>query len=300
MNTLRLGTGAAALALLLALSPAAGADQACSPATPRRSRDEPLVFPETNLVTCHQERTIAEDPAFFGGEFRSDTGHLTTRFLEGTGGGRVHYRATLARPGCKTTAEGTATVAKGHLTAADGATKLAFTDGGVDLTLGKGACAGSTEEFFYDQYGSMLAEPNDEGSGCDLHILNGTMDKERFIHFYYALKRAIAGGDRKTVAGMVHYPFVTFQNKKRLRLKRPADFVAKYSQVVTACVRQAILNQRLSRFFCRDQGVMFGNGEVWVDEPYFKQEGQPDSAKFDPGPKIVAINGGDCSLAHGK
>jgi hypothetical protein len=288
MNILPLGPSAVALLLLLAFSPATveAADQPCGPATPRHSRSEWLVFPRTDLVTCKQGRTIVEDSAFFGGEFRSDTGHLTTRYQDG---GRVSYRVTLDRPGCRASVEGTAVVAGDPLTASDGGTRLTFSDGGVDLKLGKGSCAGVTEEFFFDQDGTRLAEPNDEGSGCDLQVLNGSMDKEKFIRFYYALKRAVASDDRKAVAGMVHYPFVIAKGKKLVRIKRPADFVARFSGVVTPCVRRAILAQRISRLFCRDQGVMFGNGEVWIDDPVF-----PDGAE-DPGPKIITINATACS-----
>jgi hypothetical protein len=234
MHSFPLGTSAAALLLLLVLSPApgSGADQPCGSATPRHSRSEWLVFPRTDLVTCPQARTIVEDSAFFGGEFRSDTGHLTTSYSAGPGGGRVSYRVTLDRPGCRASAQGTAGVSADHLTASDGATRLTFSDGGVDLKLGKGSCAGVTEEFFFDQDGTRLAEPNDEGSGCDLQVLNASMDKEKFIRFYYALKRAVASDDRKAVAGMVRYPFVIAKGKKLVRIKRPADFVARFSAMV--------------------------------------------------------------------
>ena len=216
---LRMSRGALALLIALLASSSAAADKDCGPAKPRHDRSEWLIFPETHKVTCHQDRTIVEDSAFFGGKFRSDTGHLTTQYLDG---GRVHYSLSLARPGCTTTAQGTAVVSKDRLTAVDGTNRLAFTDGGVDLKLGRGVCAGATEEFFYEQEGLVIAEPNDEGSGCDLHILNGNMDKEAFIHFYYAFKRAVANGDRKTVAGMLNYPLTVSKKKGQIRLKKPS------------------------------------------------------------------------------
>ncbi len=281
----RMGRGALALLFFLPLSDSLGADKDCDPATPRHDRSESLVFPETNRVTCHQERTIVEDSAFFSGKFRSDTGRLITRYLDG---GQVRYSLTLARPGCTTTAQGMALVSKDRLTAIDGTNRLAFTDGGVDLKLGRGVCAGATEEFFYEQEGLMIAEPNDEGSGCDLHILNGNMDKEAFIRFYYAFKRAVASGDHKTVAGMVNYPLTVSRKKGQIRLKRPSDLVARYHEVFAESVLRVISKQKISRLFCRDQGIMFGNGEVWIDDPYI---GEPfNHGKKDPGPKITAIN----------
>jgi hypothetical protein len=113
------------------------------------------------------------------------------------------------------------------------------------------------------------------------------------VRFYYAFKRAVASDDRKAVATMVRYPLVIAKakGKKSVRIKRPADLVAKYSEVVTPCVQKVILAQRISRLFCRDQGVMFGNGEVWIDEP----TGADGKAKNDPGPKIITINAIDCS-----
>jgi hypothetical protein len=282
------------LALLLAVlaspSLAAADAKACGPATPRHSRSEELDFPQTDRVSCHQDRTIVEDAAFFGGDFRSDTGHLVTQYVEG---GEVRYTATL--PGCAAKLQGTAKIAKGSLTAADGATRLAFTDGGVDLKVGSGPCAGSSEEFFFDHGGSTLAEANDEGSGCNLES-NG-IDKEAFIRFYYAFKRAVAKDDRKAVAGMVSYPLTAVGLKNRqIPLKRPADLVAHYAAVFPACMRQAVLSQRISRIFCRDQGVMFGDGEVWIAGVAEGRDGKPNA---EPWPLAIITLGADaCSLRH--
>ena len=69
-------------------------------------------------------------------------------------------------------------------------------------------------------------------------------------------------------AGMVRYPLAIAKGKKSVRIKGPADLIARYSEVITPCIRQTILAQRISRLFCRDQGVMFGNGEVWINEPF--------------------------------
>jgi hypothetical protein len=286
MIRLQLWRSRGAIALLFALlASGSAADKDCGPATPRHDRSEGLVFPETNKVTCHQDRTIAEDSSFFGGKFRSDTGRLTTQYLDG---GQVRYSVSLARPGCTTTIQGTAVVSRDRLTAVDGTNRLAFTDGGVDLKLDRGVCAGATEEFFYEQEGLVISEPNDEGSGCDLHILNGNMDKEAFIRFYYAFKRAVAKGDRKAIAGMVSYPLTVSRKKGQIRLKRPSDLVAHYHEVFAGSVLRAISQQKISRLFCRDQGIMFGNGEIWITDPFL---GEPyNHGKKDPGPKIIAIN----------
>lgn len=292
----RSGAAALLLGFLMSFPGVAGAGSAvpdCGLAQPRHDRSEPLVFPQTNKINCHQDRTIGEDQAFFGGEFRSDTGRLTTRFLDG---GQVRYTAALAEPGCTATILGTAKIAADGLTAADGATRLSFTDGGVDLTLGSGTCAGLSEELFYDHGTSVLAEPNDEGSGCDLQV-NG-MDKEEFIRFYYAFKRAVAKDDRKAVAGMVQYPTTALGPKnRRIVLKRPADLLAHYAAVFPECVRQAILQQKISRLFCRDQGAMFGTGEIWIagsSQDGLDRTGKPKDSPWPP--KIITINADACPV----
>jgi|GEM_PF-3014175 len=281
-----------ALALLLAFftpsigASSNGADPGCGPASPRHNRSEPLVFPDGNKVNCHRARTIVEDPAFFGGEFRSDTGRLTTHWIDG---GQVRYTVTLAEPGCTATLQGTAKVAADGLTAADGATRLAFTDGGVDLTLGSGTCAGLSEELFFDHGGSVLAEPNDEGSGCDLQV-NG-MDKEEVIRFYYAFKRALAKGDRRAIAAMVQYPSTAHGLKEiSIRLKGPADLLSHYTDIFPECAQQAVLQARISRIFCRDQGVMFGTGEIWIAGS--RPNGKPKNAQWPP--KIITLNAAAC------
>jgi hypothetical protein len=64
---------------------------------------------------------------------------------------------------------------------------------------------------------------------------------------------------------MVQYPLgVPLLKKKTLWLRHPSDLMSHYSQVFTPCVRKAVLQQKISRVFCRSNGAMFGSGQVWV------------------------------------
>ena len=83
--------------------------------------------------------------------------------------------------------------------------------------------------------------------------------------FLTRLQAAVRANDRNAVTQLIAFPLrVNF--KGRAQLYRDARSVDRdYSRIFTPQVRRAILDQRFSQLFGRDQGVMIGNGEVWFD-----------------------------------
>ncbi len=90
----------------------------------------------------------------------------------------------------------------------------------------------------------------------------GISDPSHVTQFLARLKQAVAADDRAAVAAMVNYP-ITVQSRT---YRDAAALRANYAQVFTPEVKAAIAAAKADNLFARDQGVMIGNGEIWMNE----------------------------------
>lgn len=95
----------------------------------------------------------------------------------------------------------------------------------------------------------------------------GISDPAHVTQFLARLKPAVAAGDRATVAAMVSYPLTVHAPGGTSRTYRSAAaLLADYARVFTPEVKAAVAAARPDDLFARDQGVMIGQGEVWMSE----------------------------------
>ncbi|HEY1415291.1 MAG TPA: hypothetical protein VGF42_05350 [Caulobacteraceae bacterium] len=78
------------------------------------------------------------------------------------------------------------------------------------------------------------------------------------------MKTAVGCHDAKGVAMMALYPMRASFCGQTLTVRTPADFLARYSQIMTPAIAKLIVSQNYDTLFVNAQGVMFGNGEVWI------------------------------------
>lgn len=57
---------------------------------------------------------------------------------------------------------------------------------------------------------------------------------------------------------------MNFNAEKRMVIKGEKDFHRYFSTIFTQKIFEMISKQEVDQLFCRDQGVMFGTGELWV------------------------------------
>jgi hypothetical protein len=84
--------------------------------------------------------------------------------------------------------------------------------------------------------------------------------------FLSELQEAVKGDDKQKVASMVHYPMRLFVGNERRTIPDRSGFLAKYEEILTAHVREAISKQSAACLFGNVQGVLVGCGEVWFQE----------------------------------
>ena len=108
----------------------------------------------------------------------------------------------------------------------------------------------------------VIAPPSAESSGCDL-ARYGLNSKEPFLSFFDQLKTASAKKDKRSLSGMILYP-MRVNGKVAKIIRTPADFSKSFDSLFTSKVQSVIERQQLNKLFCRDQGIMYGDGEIWV------------------------------------
>ena len=90
-------------------------------------------------------------------------------------------------------------------------------------------------------------------------------DHVPYERFFDKLKKAVASGDKETVAAMVDYPFQARIKGKAVKIRDQKHFVADYDQIVTGKVKNALASQTYATLFANWQGVMIGDGEIWFN-----------------------------------
>ena len=125
----------------------------------------------------------------------------------------------------------------------------------------------------------VAAPPSAEAVDANLTQLYG--DPIPFKEFLTALQKAVADEDKKAVAGMVSYPFKTKVGGEDKTFEKEAALVKAYDEVFTPKIQLAIRDQTYATLFANDMGVMFGSGEVWIN-----QVGEGDEKAV----KIIGVN----------
>jgi hypothetical protein len=88
---------------------------------------------------------------------------------------------------------------------------------------------------------------------------------ELYYTFFTDLKRAVSAGDRQAVAAMVDYPITVSIGGKDLKIKSGKDFVSHYDHIFSDKIVTAVEKQTYAALFANDQGLMIGDGEIWID-----------------------------------
>lgn len=99
------------------------------------------------------------------------------------------------------------------------------------------------------------------------YAVAGISNPAHVTQFLARLKRAVTADDRAAIAGMVNYPLrVNSAAGRPTFYRNAAALSAHYARVFTPEVKAAVAAARPDNLFVRDQGVMIGNGEIWMNE----------------------------------
>lgn len=92
-------------------------------------------------------------------------------------------------------------------------------------------------------------------------ILGGNADEYKST--FVALQKAVAAGDKDAVAQMILYPLEGAIDGKQT-IQDAGQFVRDYDKIVTPAIADAIARQKFADAMVNKNGIMFGNGQVWL------------------------------------
>jgi len=100
--------------------------------------------------------------------------------------------------------------------------------------------------------------------------VNASIDNVLGDHALYqktieALQQGVKNHDAKAVAALVSYPIKIRVKGTEKTIKSADQFVAQYDAIMIPQIADAVARQSYSDLFVNYQGVMFGNGQVWVN-----------------------------------
>lgn len=89
-------------------------------------------------------------------------------------------------------------------------------------------------------------------------------DHAAFEAAIQSIQFAIAEGDAAGVAAWVAYPITINPTGDALVIENEAEFVQHYGDFMTDEIVNAVATQEYGDLFVNAEGVMFGNGQLWV------------------------------------
>ena len=112
---------------------------------------------------------------------------------------------------------------------------------------------------------ASVAEVVDDPLAVNQAIDEALGDHVRYEAVIRQLQQAVAANDAAAVAALVDYPFATVRDGQPLKIADAEAFVRDYDRIMTPPIAEAIKRQRYSELMVNYKGVMFGNGEAWVN-----------------------------------
>lgn len=130
------------------------------------------------------------------------------------------------------------------------------------------------------------------GDSCDLSVL-GVKDKSEFLRFDGALRSALEKQDAAALALLVQFPLaLNYPDGSHVSLGNAAALQKQFAEVFPPTTQEIVAGQKSDVLFCKpDGGVMYGNGELWVD-----LVGEGNARQF----RLIAVNVPDGAASPGK
>lgn len=89
-------------------------------------------------------------------------------------------------------------------------------------------------------------------------------DAQPFIEAFETIQAAVAEGDGPTLAEYIPYGTPIRVDGAEVVLESEYDLYERYDELITPAIAEAVAAQSFDTLFVNADGVMFGNGEMWL------------------------------------
>jgi hypothetical protein len=106
-------------------------------------------------------------------------------------------------------------------------------------------------------------------SPCPDFSVTGIESRAKLEPFFEEVKAAVAEGDAKHVAELIEYPIYAKVGGHRILIPNKSVFEKNADEILSEKVKNAARAQNfagVSGVVCNYQGVMFGEGEIWISK----------------------------------
>lgn len=112
----------------------------------------------------------------------------------------------------------------------------------------------------------QISQAQHVGDSCPDLSVTGISKKDELLKVFDGIKSAALSKDSIAIEKYILFPLVVNSKPKRKPLKNKEELQKDFAKVFTSKVLKVIELQKFESLFCRDQGVMIGDGEVWINE----------------------------------
>ena len=89
-------------------------------------------------------------------------------------------------------------------------------------------------------------------------------DAAPFVEAFDAIQAAVEAGDAETFASWISYPFRVTVDGEAYVFEGEDGVIDHYESMMTDEIKTAILDQQYKNLFVNAEGVMFGDGQLWL------------------------------------
>jgi hypothetical protein len=99
----------------------------------------------------------------------------------------------------------------------------------------------------------------------DAALDNAFGSHDNYLAVINRFQAAVKAHDTAAVAAAVRYPIGVEIKGKASTIKSASQFVQNYDAIMTKEITDAVVNQKLDDLFVNWKGIMFGNGQIWIN-----------------------------------
>jgi len=111
---------------------------------------------------------------------------------------------------------------------------------------------------------TTTVQSNQQQEQANRYVNAGIDDPKVFTTFLAKLQKAVAEDNLNEVATYMSYPLNLIKDGKKTTIYTKEQFVQKYDRIMTSHVQKKLLAQNAEDVFVNENGIMIGEGEMWM------------------------------------
>jgi hypothetical protein len=134
---------------------------------------------------------------------------------------------------------------------------------------------------------TLASTVNADEAETDRQIENLLGDPADYKELFYAFQSAVAEGKAEIAVSLVSYPITISIGGEDATFENEEQLLESYNDVFTDKIVNIVRNQDYGQAFVNSEGLMFGDGEVWISGVC------EDSACSNSLPRVITIQSVD-------